>query len=47
VHFGLAAAKTVASVEVRWPSGTVQVLKNIAANRILEIVEAAAADPAR
>jgi hypothetical protein len=41
VHFGLAGAKTVRRVEVRWPSGAVQVLKEIAADRILEIVEPA------
>jgi len=41
VHFGLAGAKTVRRVEVRWPSGVVQVLKEIAADRILEIVEPA------
>jgi hypothetical protein len=41
VHFGLAGAKTVRRVEVRWPSGAVQVLKEIEANRILEIVEPA------
>jgi hypothetical protein len=41
VHFGLAGAKTVRSVEVRWPSGAVQVLTGIAADRILEIVEPA------
>ena len=39
VHFGLAGAKTVRRVEVRWPGGAVQVLKEIAADRILEIVE--------
>ena len=39
VHFGLADAKTVRRIEVRWPSGTVQMLKDIAVNRILEIVE--------
>jgi len=39
VHFGLAGAKTVRRVEVRWPSRTLQVLKDIAADRILEIVE--------
>lgn len=39
VHFGLAGAKTVRRVEVRWPSGAVQVLKEIAADRILEILE--------
>ncbi len=41
VHFGLAGAKTVRRVEVRWPSGAVQALKEIAADRILEIVEPA------
>ena len=41
VHFGLTGAKTVRRVEVRWPSGAVQVLKEIAADRILEIVEPA------
>ncbi len=39
VHFGLAGAKTVRRVEVRWPSGAVQVLNEIAGDRILEIVE--------
>jgi hypothetical protein len=41
VHFGLAGARTLRRVEVRWPSGTVQVLKDIAADHILEIVEPA------
>jgi len=39
VHFGLADAKTVRSVEVHWPSGVVQVLKDLAANQVLEIIE--------
>jgi hypothetical protein len=39
VHFGLADARMLRRVEVRWPSGTLQVLKDIAADRILEIVE--------
>jgi hypothetical protein len=39
VHFGLARANAVRRVEVRWPSGAVQVLKEIAADRILEIAE--------
>ena len=42
VHFGLADAKTCDAFEVRWPSGTVQVLKDVAVNRILEIVEPSA-----
>ncbi len=39
VHFGLADARTVRRLEVRWPSGTVQVLTDIKVNRILEIIE--------
>ena len=31
-----------ATLEVRWPSGTVQVLKEMAADRILEVVEPSA-----
>jgi len=38
VHFGLADATRV-DLEIRWPSGTVQTLKNVAANQILEVVE--------
>jgi ASPIC/UnbV protein len=37
----LAGAKTVRRLEVRWPSGAVQGLKEIEADRILEIVEPA------
>lgn len=39
VHFGLAGATMLRRVEVRWPRGALQVLKDIAADRILEIVE--------
>jgi len=35
----VAGAKTLRRVEVRWPSGAVQVLEEIAVDRILEIVE--------
>ena len=41
VHFGLGDAKTVQRVEVRWPGGTLQVLKDVPADRIMEIVEPA------
>ena len=44
VHFGLGGAGMLRRVEVRWPSGTLQVLKDIAADRILEIVEPASGD---
>ncbi|MFI5382506.1 MAG: CRTAC1 family protein [Tepidisphaerales bacterium] len=39
VHFGLGAAKTVKLLEIAWPSGTVQKLESIAADRILRVVE--------
>jgi hypothetical protein len=34
VHFGLGTADT-AELEIRWPSGTVQVLKGVPANRFI------------
>jgi hypothetical protein len=43
VHFGLGEAKTARRVEVRWPSGALQVVDDIAVNRVLEIVEPGAA----
>ncbi|MCX6626703.1 MAG: ASPIC/UnbV domain-containing protein [Candidatus Solibacter sp.] len=39
VHFGLGAAKTVKLLEIAWPSGTQQKLENLAADRILRVVE--------
>lgn len=39
VHFGLGSAKIADEIEIRWPSGTVQVLKNVAANRIVRLKE--------
>ena len=39
VHFGLGAAKAADEIEIRWPSGTVQVLKNVAGDRIVPVVE--------
>ena len=39
VHFGLATASTADEVEIHWPSGTVQVLKNVPADRILPVTE--------
>ncbi len=40
VHFGLGAAETVAEIEIRWPSGTRQVLKDVATGRVVRIKEA-------
>jgi hypothetical protein len=39
VHFGLGTANTVDEIEIRWPSGTVQTLKNIPADKILPVTE--------
>jgi hypothetical protein len=39
LHFGLGASRQMESVEIRWPSGQVEILKNIAADAIYTIVE--------
>jgi hypothetical protein len=41
VHFGLGAKTKIDVVEVKWPSGLVEVLKNVAANQIINLTEAA------
>ena len=39
VHFGLGSAKTIDQLEIRWPSGKVQTMKDVKANQILLIDE--------
>ena len=39
VHFGLGEAAVAEEIEVRWPSGTVQTLKNIPADQLLRVKE--------
>ncbi|MEE9245189.1 MAG: CRTAC1 family protein, partial [Gemmatimonadota bacterium] len=39
-HFGLGTASRVDTLEILWPSGTRQVILDIAANQILDVVEA-------
>jgi len=39
LHFGLADNTEVETIEVRWPSGTIQVLETIVANQFLDITE--------
>ena len=39
LHFGLGAATKIESVEIRWPSGKVETLMNLAADSIYRIVE--------
>ena len=38
-HFGLGSAAKVETLEIRWPSGTVQTLHNVSPNQRLTIVE--------
>ena len=39
VHFGLGEASKVDYIEIRWPSGIVQTLSDIAANQRLTVTE--------
>lgn len=39
VHFGLGKSRVIAEIEIRWPSGTRQVLHDVAADRVLEVTE--------
>jgi len=41
LHFGLAKASVVPTIEIRWPSGIVQTLKDVPADRIVQIDEPA------
>jgi len=47
VHFGLGKATRIAEMEIRWPSGIRQVLKGVAADRIVTIKEPAKQEPAK
>ncbi len=40
-HFGLGADAVARSVEIRWPSGVVQVMKNVKGDRLVKVDEAA------
>jgi len=39
VHFGLGAANKIDSVEIRWPSGTIDTLKNLAPDKFYAVLE--------
>jgi hypothetical protein len=39
VHFGLGSDGAAREVEIRWPSGTTQILSDVAADQILEVTE--------
>src|SRR5580704_1888136 len=40
-HFGLGANEKASSVEIRWPSGIVQTLRNVGADQFLKVDEPA------
>jgi hypothetical protein len=39
LHFGLGKNETIKEIEIRWPSGIKQTLKNVSADQILTIEE--------
>ncbi len=39
VHFGLGADRAAREIEIRWPSGTKQILWNVAAEQVLKVKE--------
>ena len=43
VHFGLGPNTSADLVEIRWPSGTVQQLRDVASDQILKVIEPASA----
>ena len=43
IHFGLGAARKADSVTIRWPSGEVQTLRDVAVDRELVVREGAGA----
>jgi hypothetical protein len=44
VHFGLGSEPIAQTVEITWPSGTVQRLQNVTADQTLKVVESASPD---
>jgi len=44
VEFGLGATQVVPRVTIRWPSGCIQELENVAANQVVRVVESCAAN---
>jgi enediyne biosynthesis protein E4 len=39
LHFGLAKNDTVSKIEIKWPSGKIQILENVQPNQILTVIE--------
>jgi hypothetical protein len=47
VHFGLGVEAVVQSIEIRWPSGIVQTLRNIHGDQVLRVDEPMTATPSK
>ncbi len=47
LHFGLGRRQRIDRLEVRWPSGTLQRLENVATNQVLRLVEPASGPKAK
>ena len=39
MHFGLGADASADLIEIRWPSGTLQQLRNVKADRVVHVKE--------
>ncbi|HEV2401267.1 MAG TPA: CRTAC1 family protein [Candidatus Sulfotelmatobacter sp.] len=39
VHFGLGSSRTIREIDIKWPGGTKQVLRNVPADQILKVEE--------
>ena len=39
IHFGLSKNDSIERIEIKWPSGKLQILENIKANKILTVEE--------
>jgi len=46
VHFGLGTAKKIDSVEIRWPSGKVETIGELAVDQFYSVLEGAGIVPA-
>jgi hypothetical protein len=39
VHFGIGRATDISRIEIRWPSGAIETLQNMAGNQIVTVTE--------
>jgi hypothetical protein len=44
VHFGLGESRLIREIEIRWPSGTRQILHDVTADRVMVVTEPGAGD---